>query len=100
MINGLDYSLIFVDTESPVTIIRSEVLVCVCDNKQPLVDEMENFQGVTRDGFEVFGITKVKLAINCLNETHPVLICPNIAHNFILENDFLTKHNCDIHSSQ
>ena len=55
---------------------------------------------MTRDGLHIIGITRLTLKIGGLQVAHPVLIVESIAHKFILGNDFLNQHKCDIINSQ
>ena len=61
--------------------------------------EEEQFQGVTRDGLRDFGLAHLKLECGSLHIEHPVVIVDKIAHKFILGNDFLIAHRCDILNS-
>ena len=63
-------------------------------------EEPEDFQGVTRDGLHILGITRLTLKFGDIAVTHPVLIAEAIAHKFILGNDFLTEYKCDIINSE
>ena len=64
-----------------------------------LLIEEEKFQGVTRDGLRVFGLVHLKLEFGSLHIEHPVVVVDKIAHKFILGNDFLVAHRCDILNS-
>ena len=66
----------------------------------PVEDEPEDFQGVTRDGLRIKALTCLLLKFGGLCVLYPVLIAEAIAHRFILENDFLTEHKCDIINSE
>ena len=94
-INGHSIKRVLVDGGSPVTIMRKDLWSTV--RTTPALDkELETFQGVTHEGLQILGITRLKLRFGALCVIHPVLIADKIAHRFILGNDFLTQYNCDI----
>ena len=64
-----------------------------------LLIEEENVQGVTHDGLRVVGLVHLKLEFGSLHIEHPVVVVDKIAHKFILDNDFLVAHRCDILNS-
>lgn len=63
-------------------------------------EEPEDFQGVTRDGLRIVGLTRLSLKFGGLRVRHPVLIAESIAHKFILGNDFMSEYKCDIINSE
>ena len=99
-INNYYVPQLLVDSGSPVTIIRSDLWEQTRDPMAAVEEEVENFQGVTRDGLQIVGVTKLKFSIGGLRVTHPVLIAKEIAHSFILGNDFMNLHKCDIINSE
>ena len=96
LINTVLVPSLLVDCGSPVTIIRADLWRSVRDSSEPVENEPEDFQGVTRDGLRILGLTKLEMSVGSLRVKHPVLIADEIAHKFILGNDFLTEHKCDI----
>ena len=100
VINKAQVPSILVDCGSPVTIIRADLWRSLRDPLCPVENEPEDFQGVTRDGLRIIGVTQLEMRVGGLCVKHPVLIADEIAHKFILGNDFLTKHKCDILNSQ
>ena len=100
MINGTPASQLLVDWGSPVTIIRADFWRQIRDPTAFVENEPEDFEGVTRDGLHIIGITRLALKIGKLQVAHPVLIAESIAHKFILGNDFLIQHKCDNMNSQ
>ena len=70
------------------------------DDKAIVEEEPEDFQGVTLDGLRIIRLTRLFLKFGGLLVTHPVLIAELIAHKFILRNDFMTEHECDIIHSE
>ena len=99
-INGIYISHILIGSGSPVTIVRVDLWEKVRDDKAIMEEETEDFQGVTRDGLRIIGLTRLLLKFEGLLVTHPVLIAESIAHKFILGNDFMTEHKCDIINSE
>ena len=99
VINGLQCSNLLVDCGSPVTLIRADMWEQVSQPHSKLLIEEEKFQGVTRDGLRVFGLVHLKYEFGCLHFEHPVVVVNKIAHKFILGNDFLVAHRCDILNS-
>jgi len=99
-INGKAQQQLLVDSGSPVTIIRKDLWLQVRDLSTQVEEEPEDFQGVTRDGLHIIGLSKLLLQIGGLNVPHSVLIADGIAHKFILGNDFMTEHKCDILNSK
>ena len=100
LINKVSVPTLLVDCGSPVTIIRADLWRLVRDLSEPVENEPEDFQSVTRDGLRILGLTKLEMSVGFLRVKHPVLISEEIAHKFILGNDFLTEHKCDILNSQ
>ena len=100
LINKVSVPSLLVDCGSPVTIIRAKLWRLVRDLSEPVVNEPENCQGVTRDGLRILGLTKLEMSIGSLRVKHPVFIVDKIAHKLILRNDFLTEHKCDILKTQ
>ena len=100
LINKVSVPSLQVDCASPVTIIRTDLCRLVRDLSEPVENEPENFQGVTRDGLHILGLTKIEISVGSLRVKHPVLIADEIAHKFILGIDFLTDHKCDILNSR
>ena len=100
LINKVSVSSLLVDCGSPVTIIRADLWRSVRDLSETVENEPEDIQGVTRDGLRILGLTKLEMSVGFLRVKHPVLISEEIAHKFILGNDFLTEHKCDILNSQ
>ena len=96
MIKGTHPFQILNDCGSPVTIIRSDLWDQVRESSDIVEEEPEDFQGVTRDGLRILGLTRLKLKFNGIVVTHPVLISKAIAYKFKLGNDFLTEYKCDI----
>ena len=99
VINGLDFPCLLVDCGSPVTLIRADLWEQVRLPQNKLLIEEEKFQGVTRDGLRVFGLAYLKLQFGSMHIEHPVVVVDKIAHKFILGNDFLVQHKCDILNS-
>ena len=100
VINGIYISHILIGSGSPVTIVRVDLWVKVRDDIAIVEAEPEDFQGVTSDGLRIIGLTRYVLKFKGLLVTHPVLIAELIAHKFILENNFMTEHKCDIINSE
>ena len=100
LINKVSVSSLLVDCGSPITIIRADLWRLVRNLSEPVENEPEDFQGVTRDGLRILGLTKLEISVGSLCVKHPVLIADEKAHKFILENDFFTEHKCDILNSQ
>ena len=61
---------------------RDEAIV----EKQP-----EDFQGVTRNGLKIIGLTRLLDKFEGLRVTYTVLIAQSIAHKFILKTDFYDR---------
>ena len=61
MINGTHLSQILIDCGSPVTIIRSNFWDQVRESSDIVEKGPEDFQGVTRDGLRILGLTRLKL---------------------------------------
>ena len=99
-INGTSIKQLLVDSGSPVTLIRSDLWEMIRDTTVPVEEEQEDFQGVTRDELRVIGLTKLELKIGGLKVLHPVLVVEQMAHKFILGNDFMTEYKCDIINSE
>ena len=99
-INGIYISHILIDSGSPVTIVRVDLWEEVRGDKSIVEKKLEDFQGVPRDGLRIIGLTRLLLKFGGLLVTHPVLIAESIAHKFILGNDFMIEHNCDIINSK
>ena len=99
-INGTYISQLLVDSGSPVTIVRADMWEQIRDLNAQVEEEPEDFQGVTRDSLRIIGLTRLKLEIGGIQVKHPVLIAEQMAHKFILGNDFLTEHKCDIINSE
>ena len=100
IINGTHLSQILIDCGSPVTIILSDLWEEVRESADIVEQEPEDFQGFTRDGLRILGLTRLKLKFGGIVVTHPVIIAEAIAHKFILGNDFLTEYKCDIFNSE
>ena len=98
-INGIYISHILIDSGSPVTIVRADLWEEVRD-KAIVEEEPEDFQGVTRDGLRIIGLTRLLLKFGGLLVTYPVVIAESITHKFILGSDFMTEHKCDIINSE
>ena len=96
LINKVSVLLLIVDCSSLVTIIRADIWRLVRNSSEPVENEPEDFQCVTRNGLHILGLTKLKMSVGSLRVKHQVLIVHEIAHKFILRNDFLTEHKCDI----
>ena len=99
VVNRLQCPGLLVDCGSPVTLIRVDMWEQVRQPHNKLLINQEKFQGVTRDGLRVLGLTHLKLQFGSLNIEHPVVVVNKIAHKFILGNDFLVQYNCDILNS-
>ena len=84
----------------PVTISRAHLWRSVRDLSKPVKNEPEDFHNVTRDGLRILGLTKHEMSVGFLRVTQPILIAAEIAHKFILENDFYTEYKCNILNSQ
>ena len=95
-INGIYISHILIDSGSPVTIVRVDLWEKVRGDKFIVEEEPEDFQGVTRDGLR---ITRLLHKFGGLLVTHPVVIAESIAQKFILGNDFMIEHKCNIINS-
>ena len=98
-INGTVPQLL-VNSNSPVTIIRSDFWKQVRDPTVAVEEEQKDFQVVTQDGIRVVGLTRLDLSLGDIQCKHPVLITEGIAHKFIIGNYYLTKYNCDILNSK
>ena len=99
VINGLQYPNLLVDCGSPVTLIRPDMWEQVKQLTNKLLVEEKQFQGVIRDGLRVIGVAHLKLEFWSLHIEHPVVVVDKIAYKFILGNDFLIAHRCDILNS-
>ena len=64
-----------------------------------LLIEDEKFQGVTWDGLRVFGLVNLKLEFKSQQIENPVVVVDKITLKFILGNDFLVAHQCNILNS-
>ena len=95
-LNNAKFEKLLVDSGSPVTIMRRDLSNEVSGDNELLHTEEEDFQGVTEHGFEVLGRTHMRLRFGKLDVEHPVVVVDNIAHKFIIDNDFLLLHKCDI----
>ena len=99
-INNFEFEKVLVDSGSPVTIIRRDRWIEVSGVNELLHTEEEDFQGVTEHGLDVLGRTHLRLRFGSLDVVHPVVVVDNIAHKFIIGNDFLLLYKCDILYSQ
>ncbi len=99
-LNNAEFEKLLVDSGSPVMIMRRDLWNEVSGDNELLHTEEEDFQGVTEHGFDVLGRTHVRLRFGRLDVAHPVVVVDNIAHKFIIGNDFLLLHKCDILYSQ
>ena len=99
-INGIYTSYILIDSGSPVTIVRVDLWEEVRGDKSIVKKGLEDFQQVTRDGLRIIGLTRLLLKFGELLVTHQVLIVESIAHKFILGNDLIVEHKCDIINSE
>ena len=91
-----EFEKLLVDSGSPVTIMRRDLRNEVSGDNELLNTEEEHFQGVTEHGLEMLGRTHVRLRFEKLDVAHPVVVVDNIAHKFIIGNDFLLLYKCDI----
>ena len=48
---------------------------------------------------KVFNLVNLKLEFKSLHTLHPIVVVDKITHKFILGNDFLVAHRCDILNS-
>ena len=99
-LNNVQFDRLLVDSGSPVTILRRDLWVEVSGDSELLHSEEEVFQGVTEHGLEVLGRTHIRMRFGGLDVVHPVVVVDNIAHKFIIGNDFLLQFKCDILYSQ
>ena len=99
VINRLQCPNLLVDCGSPVTLIRADMWEQLKQPKNKLLTEEEQFQGVTRNGLRVFSLAHLQLEFGSLHIEHPVVVVDKIAHMFILSNDLLIAHRCDILNS-
>ena len=100
LITTVSVPSLLVDCRSPVTIIRADLWRLARDLSEPVENQPEDFQGVTRDGLRIPWLTKLEMSVGSVRVKHPILIADEIAHKFILENNFLTEHKCDILNSK
>ena len=91
---------ILIYSDLPVTIVRVDLWEEVRHDKSIVEKELEDFQGMTRDRLSIIGHTRLLLKFGQLLVTYPVLIAESIAHKFILGNNFMTKHKCNIINSE
>ena len=99
-LNKADFEKLLVDSGSPVTIMRPDLWNEVSGDNELLLTLEEDCQGVTEHCLEVLGRTHVRLRFGKLDVAHPVVVVDNIAHKFIIGNDFLLLYKCDILYSQ
>ena len=63
VINKVHVPSLLVDCGSPVTIIRADLWRSLRDSVDPVDNEPEDFQGVTRDGLRIIGVTQLEMHI-------------------------------------
>ena len=87
---------LLIECGSPVTFIRPDLWKVVRDLSEPIENEPKDFQGVTRDGLRILGLTKLEKSVCSFRVKQPLFIAYEIVHKFILGYDSLTEHICDI----
>ena len=79
LINKVSVLSLLVDCGSPVTTIRADLWRLVWDSIEPVENEPEDFQGVTRDGLRNLELTKLIMSVGSFRVKHPVLTAEEIA---------------------
>ena len=98
-LNNTEFEKLLVDSVSPVKIMRRDLWNEVSGDNELHTDE-KDFQRVTEHGLEMLGQTHVRLRFEQFDVAHPVVIINNIAHKFIIGNDFLLLNKSDIFYSE
>ena len=99
-LNNAEFNKLLVDSGLPVIIMRRDLWNEVGGINELLYTKEEDFQKVTKHGLEVLKRTHVRMRFGQLDVAHLVVVVDNIAHKFIIGNDFLLLHQCDILYSQ
>ena len=99
VINGLQCPGLLVYCGSPVTLKRDDVWEQLRQPNNKLFIEEEKIQGVTQNGFRIFGHAHFKLKFECLQSDLPVVGVDKIAHKLLLGNDSLIQYQCGLLNS-